>query len=322
MQMQLDDMNQQSIWYQFTTFGHLMLSDRDRLDLMNRLSTNRLIDLGLDESRSTLFLNANARIQHHVIAVNQEQQVLVIVDSHDRGAAFERFLRGNVFWNDRLQIENLNDHVLHTGIYGTAAVQQLSKWFADIAQLAPHHAIHHEGATLLRIDDLATMPAYWLIASAALTGEITTALTTDGIQQVDHAHYDYLRIASGLPATGTELAESYIPLEVGMWDSVSFNKGCYTGQEIIARMESRGKLARMLVKVQSETSLEAGQSLQTVEGKNTGTITSTTMHPDGYGIGLAVVKAADATPEQTLRLENGATVRVIELAGNYEPHYD
>ena len=52
--------------------------------------------------------------------------------------------------------------------------------------------------------------------------------------------YNVLRIRAGRPGVGHELSTDYIPLELGLWDEVSFTKGCYTGQEIIARMESRG----------------------------------------------------------------------------------
>jgi len=55
-----------------------------------------------------------------------------------------------------------------------------------------------------------------------------------------------LRIEQGYGAFGRELSQEYIPLETGLLDAVSFTKGCYVGQEIIARMESRGRLAKVL----------------------------------------------------------------------------
>ena len=57
----------------------------------------------------------------------------------------------------------------------------------------------------------------------------------------------FYRIESGVPRFGAEISQETIPLEVGLWDEVSFRKGCFTGQEILARMESRGQLARRLV---------------------------------------------------------------------------
>ena len=60
-----------------------------------------------------------------------------------------------------------------------------------------------------------------------------------------------MRIRAGYPAAPNEINEAYIPLEAGLNSAISFKKGCYIGQEIIARMESRGQLAKRLVKLES-----------------------------------------------------------------------
>ena len=65
----------------------------------------------------------------------------------------------------------------------------------------------------------------------------------------------------------------YIPLEAGLWDDVSFHKGCYTGQEIIARMESRGKLAKRLTRLRPASPVAAGAEI-VANGRPGGTILS------------------------------------------------
>ena len=87
---------------------------------------------------------------------------------------------------------------------------------------------------------------------------------------------------------GQELSGDYIPLETGLWDDVSFNKGCYTGQEIIARMESRGRLAKKLVRIAGDGTFAAGDEIS-AESKNAGTITSAAS-ANGKTIGLAYIK--------------------------------
>jgi folate-binding protein YgfZ len=87
------------------------------------------------------------------------------------------------------------------------------------------------------------------------------------------------RIAHGIPAMGTELTEDTIPGEVGAWVidvSVSFTKGCYTGQELVARIDSRGNNVPhpiRLLMLEGEASVGDGV---TVEGAAVGTITSVT----------------------------------------------
>ena len=81
-------------------------------------------------------------------------------------------------------------------------------------------------------------------------------------------------MVEGLPLLGFELTGDYIPLETGLWDDVSFHKGCYIGQEIIARMESRNKISKKLVKLEGSAELSRGAEI-TADGKKVGTITST-----------------------------------------------
>ena len=80
--------------------------------------------------------------------------------------------------------------------------------------------------------------------------------------ECDRDLYDLLRIESGIPEIDHEISDEYIPLEANLWGDVSFSKGCYIGQEIIARMESRGKLAKMLVGVESASPLMAGTKIE------------------------------------------------------------
>ena len=75
------------------------------------------------------------------------------------------------------------------------------------------------------------------------------------------------------------MTESYIPLEANLWAAVSFTKGCYIGQEIIARMESRGKLARRLVGLRLDAPVEVGAEVQGQAGA-VGTVTSAGVLPD------------------------------------------
>jgi aminomethyltransferase len=106
------------------------------------------------------------------------------------------------------------------------------------------------------------------------------ALSAAGVIPIDDDAYDYLRIEAGRPRLGRELTLDYIPLEADLWADVSFSKGCYTGQEIIARMESRGKLAKRLMRLRPAALVAAGTEI-TAAGRPVGTITSAADGPAG-----------------------------------------
>ncbi len=91
-------------------------------------------------------------------------------------------------------------------------------------------------------------------------------------------------------------------MEAGLWDDVSFNKGCYTGQEIIARMESRGKLAKQLARLTSSSGLQAGQTIH-AGGKRVGEVTSAASTENG-AVALGYIKSA--------ALANGDQLMVAE----------
>ncbi|HYO88960.1 MAG TPA: hypothetical protein VER79_09945, partial [Candidatus Limnocylindrales bacterium] len=113
----------------------------------------------------------------------------------------------------------------------------------------------------------------------------------------------------------------YIPLEVGLWDEVSFSKGCYTGQEIIARMESRHKLAKTIVQITLDQPINAPAPLR-LDGREVGTLTSAVAAPDGTHYGIGVVKVAAAVPGSALTVAHEgceAQAIITRLAGVQPP---
>jgi aminomethyltransferase len=95
-------------------------------------------------------------------------------------------------------------------------------------------------------------------------------------------------------------------------DAVSFNKGCYVGQEIIARMESRNRLAKRLMGLRLKQEVVPGSALE-YEGKEAGILTSAAHSPRFGLIGLAYVRTAAATPGTRLHVGSGGTAEVVEL---------
>ncbi|MGI9578370.1 MAG: YgfZ/GcvT domain-containing protein [Microthrixaceae bacterium] len=114
------------------------------------------------------------------------------------------------------------------------------------------------------------------------------------VRVVEAEELEAVRIRSGWPTHGAELADGVIPAEVGQWlidSAVSFTKGCYVGQELTARIDSRGGNApRRLVVVDSETPAEAGSDLL-ADGEVVGAVTSAAVDPGtGATVALGFVK--------------------------------
>ena len=129
--------------------------------------------------------------------------------------------------------------------------------------------------------------------------------------------YEVLRIENGIPKDGVDMDETTIVPELGLEGLISYNKGCYIGQEIIARIHFRGHVAKQLtglvlsVPPASANGLTPGTELKTVDGKNAGRITSVTYSPKlAKTIALAYVRY-DHLAEGT-ELKIGDTTAIVK----------
>jgi folate-binding protein YgfZ len=132
---------------------------------------------------------------------------------------------------------------------------------------------------------------------------------------LDPADLEIARIESGIVRMGSELTERTIPAETGLIDrTVSFTKGCYTGQELVARIDSRGsKVARRLCGLRlsgaGSAEVDAGAVLRS-EGKDVGNVTSVAISPRLGPVALAYVRRA---------VDLGATVDVVAAGDDGDP---
>lgn len=124
---------------------------------------------------------------------------------------------------------------------------------------------------------------------------------------------EILRIEAGIPALGRELDEEVLPPEARLERAISKTKGCYIGQEIVARLRSRGQVNHLLVGLVLDTQeLPAEGTVLSVEGRKTGEITSLAQSPTAGTIALAYVRREHAEPGTGVVFETGRA-RVVEL---------
>jgi aminomethyltransferase len=274
-------------------FGRFELVDRDRLDLLHRMSTNDTNGLHEGEGLATVLTTALARIIDQLVVYHMGDTALAI-----SGPGMLRpvrlWLQKHIFFNDKIKTRDVSAELAQLGLYGPHAAAIADQIAPGAASLAVHHFQAAATPTGARLLVARTFPVagdgYWIFVPAAeraaVLGWVQTLQLPEGVGhalQTDATTYQVLRIESGVPEAGHELTEEYIPLEAGLWDAVSFSKGCYIGQEIIARMESRNKLARVLVglemRLPNGAALPTTGSAITAEGKTVGTLTSIAQHP-------------------------------------------
>lgn len=135
----------------------------------------------------------------------------------------------------------------------------------------------------------------WAVSQDQWTEFIRTFMEFDGVKIGDDL-YETLRIECGIPKYGVDANETTIVPELGLDGLISYNKGCYIGQEIIARIHFRGHVAKSLSGLLSEpgtvaTGFVPGAEISAQDGKSAGRITSATFSPKlGRTIALAYVR--------------------------------
>ena len=140
-----------------------------------------------------------------------------------------------------------------------------------------------------------------------------------GLRPVGHRAFDQLRVEAGRPLHGLDFDAANFPQETGLGDlAVSYTKGCYLGQEVVARIHYRGGVNRHLRRlVFTEASVADGHELLgrelQVAGRAVGTVTSVATASSGERIGLAVLHQR-ATPGAEVEVDGGGSARVVELA--------
>lgn len=293
--------------------GCVRLTGRDRAALLQRLTTNDIERLTPGTGARTVLLNNAARILD-LLTVYALPEQLLVTTSVGQGATLTRFLRSKIFFNDQVEVEDRSDQIVHHALYGPRAAALIAELTGLDARDWPLH--HIQAATLngATVWLARTLPlgghGFLILAEQAAQAQVSAALA--GLPALDAATLEVLRIEQGYPAPRRELSTEYIPLESGLYDAISFTKGCYVGQEIIARMESRRRLAKRLMGLQLEHALAPGGHLQH-EGREAGDLTSVALSPRFGPIALAYVRTFAAVPGTRIQLPDGSRATVVAL---------
>jgi folate-binding protein YgfZ len=159
---------------------------------------------------------------------------------------------------------------------------------------------------------LLAVPAWPGLAGIDLIGP--EPLVPDGWPVMPAAEYEAVRIGAGIPRMGAELTDKTIPGETGLIEqTVSFTKGCYTGQELVARIDSRGgHVPRRLRLLVAPARVEASTTLIDGSGANAGTVTSVASSGTAW-VALGYVRRGVEVPATLRGGPDGPDVEVREL---------
>jgi folate-binding protein YgfZ len=301
--------------------ARIRVTGRDRIDLLQRLTTNDMKAIAPGQGVANLFLTNKGRIVELADILAFPEHLLVILGS-EAGAQGVEWIERYVFMED-VKAEDVTAETSMLGVFGPQAGTILAAATGiDVAEIG------EQGQEPARIGARDYRPGrlggiqvvvgsaepiagagFRVLGSradaAAIAAAISAAGAPAGLQIGDAATLDVLRIEAGWPGAGRELSEHWNPLEAELRWAVSFTKGCYTGQEVVARLNTYKKVQRTLRGL-----VIAGDQVPAAEAKvrqgatEVGVVTSAAQSPGvGSVIALAYIDLAQSAPGTALMVE-------------------
>ncbi len=268
----------------------LVLHGKDCLALLHRLSTNHLASLPQGKSAFSVLTTEKGRFVDSVQVLHVDQEFHVVC-SPGRGKAVAA-------WIDRYTIrEDVRIELMDAWSSLTLGEHAAADLGIDVPM--PGHLSTYNRSMYVSRSDLGIRihGAYGEIAAF-----FSKALEREDIYPIGFSAINRWRIEQKIPWWPTEMNENTNPLEAGLTDRISFNKGCYVGQEVIARLDTYEKIQRHLVLLELDSTPELPATV-TVEGREIGWITSTFFdHKLNLNKCLAYLKTVYSKTDQTLSI--------------------
>jgi tRNA-modifying protein YgfZ len=205
----------------------------------------------------------------------------------------------------------LHKRTLERGLISLIGPRSAAVASADELPDAEHaHALVEAGGITARA--IRTDVGVDLLCDASDTEALLAALAAAGASVVSAEAAECVRIEHGRPRYGIDLDDTVIPQEAGLNDrAVSFTKGCYVGQETVARLHYRGKPNRHLRGLTLEAPVQSGDEIE-AQSRAVGRITSTALSPRFGAIALALVRR-EAPPGSRVTVGPGVAGEIVEL---------
>ena len=310
--------------------GRLKASGDDALDLINRLSTNGIVNLAPGQGAPTILTTDRGRILDLLGVVNTGDYTLVITSPGCQQTVIDWLDKYTIM--EDLTVQDISGETAMFTVCGPTSEAALAKVLqptqdgSDLAAMGPYSVLTGaiEGREILVVRrPLGDLTAFDLLADADVAPQVWKVLVDSGITPVGVEAFNAALVQNAIPRYGRELGDDYNPLEAGLIGSVDFAKGCYIGQEVIARLDTYQKVQRYLVRLRFSEDAEVEEGTGLVqEGRNIGKVTSLATIPStGKLVGLGYVRTAGANPGTTLALASPAsgTAEITDLPQLFGP---
>jgi folate-binding protein YgfZ len=288
--------------------GRIVVSGADRASYLHGLLTNDIAALKAGQGCYAAYLTPQGRMIADLFLYELGDVLLVTMIGDVKDTVVSRF--DQFIFAEDVKLGDVTGTFAQIAVVGPDAAGVVQSVMGKVGRealsaLGEHGNIRGQfggqPAIVVRVNDTGE-PGFDIFVERAQAGAFAAALADLGVVSLDAATADALRIEAGVPLFHRDMDEEIIPLEAGIEPrAINFNKGCYVGQEVIIRVMHRGhgRVAKKLVglTLDGQQPPSAGTAI-TAEGKEIGTVTSSTLSPAvGKPIALGYVKRDFIAPD-------------------------
>lgn len=286
--------------------------------LLHGQVTNDILALDAGAGCYAAHLTAKGRmICDMVVRCDAEDRCTIEVDRAAAANLTPRFTRFAML--DDCEVADISDAHDVLLLTGPTAGATLAKVLEDEAflDLPPYHHVSssfdgHDTRIQARAD--LGEPGYAVTIDRAFGGHLAATLLGAGAALAGQRAFELLTIEAGTPIWGRDMSDANLPPECGIPHAISYTKGCYVGQETVARIRTYGQVNKELRGLASETPLPVGAELMTRDEKEVGTITASGISPNlNRPVALGYVHRSAMEPGQRLLARTASGVIEVEV---------
>jgi folate-binding protein YgfZ len=233
-------------------FAIIEMQGNDSLDFLHRVSTNSIKNLRPNTLTKTIFTNEKGKIIDRVDVINNEKSILLICHSVFKDKLYF-WLNKYIIMEDIKVKDESNNYFVYV-FYGSQNVSFLKMFFGDSVE---HLLVNETGQMelegrnfILARSENSGIPYFRVIGQAQdkefFFNYINEYKSAFDFSMVGEDAFNIMRVEEGVPAAPYEINDTVNPYEAGVINDVSFTKGCYIGQEVIARLDTYDKVRKIL----------------------------------------------------------------------------
>lgn len=250
--------------YDMSYRGKLRLGGKECLKFMQGMLSNDVLKLENGKGTYATLLNVKGRMIADLYIYRDGQDALMDMEQGLNEKVSELFLKYRLSY--KATIDDVTEKYAQLCYIGPKSTQYFSRILGeDLSNLSELSFVKSEieGVEVFVVKvkrtALSSFELYVPVASEALiTSHFLKSLDDISPQFIGFDTYEILRVEAGIPTYGVDMDENTIPIEAGLWDALNFEKGCYIGQEVIARIKWRGHVNRHLVGFELDGEIRPG----------------------------------------------------------------